>query len=51
MRVVVAEDDVLLGEGIASLLEESGFDVVGLAGDGPQHRASPAAAASSSAGP
>jgi len=36
MRVVVAEDDVLLREGLASLLERSGFDVVGLAGDGPQ---------------
>jgi len=35
-RVVVAEDDVLLREGLASLLERSGFDVVGLAGDGGQ---------------
>jgi DNA-binding NarL/FixJ family response regulator len=33
-RVVVADDDVLLREGIASLLERSGFDVVGQAGDG-----------------
>ncbi len=33
-RVVVAEDDVLLREGLASLLERSGFDVVGQAGDG-----------------
>lgn len=32
-RVVVAEDDVLLREGIASLLSGAGFDVVGLAGD------------------
>jgi serine/threonine-protein kinase PknK len=32
-RVVVAEDDVLLREGIASLLGEAGFDVVGRAGD------------------
>ena len=36
LRVVVAEDDVLLREGLASLLERSGFDVVGQAGDGPQ---------------
>ena len=36
MRVVVAEDDVLLREGLASLLERSGFDVVGQAGDGAQ---------------
>jgi serine/threonine-protein kinase PknK len=36
MRVVVAEDDVLLREGLASLLDRSGFDVVGQAGDGPQ---------------
>jgi DNA-binding NarL/FixJ family response regulator len=33
-RVIVADDDVLLREGLASLLEHSGFDVVGQAGDG-----------------
>ena len=32
-RVVIAEDSVLLREGITRLLEESGFDVVGQAGD------------------
>lgn len=32
-RVAVAEDDVLLREGVASLLERAGFDVVGRAGD------------------
>jgi DNA-binding NarL/FixJ family response regulator len=32
-RVVVADDDVLLREGIASLLGEAGYDVVGQAGD------------------
>jgi DNA-binding NarL/FixJ family response regulator len=31
-RVVLAEDEVLLREGLASLLERSGFDVVGQAG-------------------
>jgi DNA-binding NarL/FixJ family response regulator len=36
MRIVLAEDDVLLREGLASLLERSGFDVVGQAGDGRQ---------------
>jgi serine/threonine-protein kinase PknK len=36
MRVVLAEDDVLLREGIASLLERSGFDVVGQVGDAVQ---------------
>jgi serine/threonine-protein kinase PknK len=35
-RVVLADDDVLLREGLASLLRDSGFDVVGQAGDGPQ---------------
>jgi DNA-binding NarL/FixJ family response regulator len=35
-RVIVAEDDVLLREGLASLLERSGFDVVGQAGDGAE---------------
>jgi serine/threonine-protein kinase PknK len=35
-RVVVAEDDVLLREGVASLLERSGFEVVGQAGDGDE---------------
>jgi DNA-binding NarL/FixJ family response regulator len=33
-RVVLADDDVLLREGLASLLDRSGFDVVGQAGDG-----------------
>jgi DNA-binding NarL/FixJ family response regulator len=35
-RVVVADDDVLLREGIASLLERSGFEVVGRVGDGSE---------------
>jgi serine/threonine-protein kinase PknK len=35
-RVVMAEDDVLLREALATLLENSGFDVVGRAGDAPQ---------------
>jgi DNA-binding NarL/FixJ family response regulator len=33
LRVVLAEDSVLLREGIARLLEEFGFEVVGQAGD------------------
>src|SRR2546421_1166106 len=33
MRVVVADDDVLLREGVASLLERAGYDVVGRAAD------------------
>ena len=33
LRVVLADDDVLLREGLASLLERSGFRVVGQAGD------------------
>lgn len=33
-RVVVADDDVLLREGLSSLLERSGFEVVGQAGNG-----------------
>lgn len=32
-RVVIAEDSVLLREGITRLLEESGFEVAGQAGD------------------
>jgi serine/threonine-protein kinase PknK len=36
LRVVVAEDDVLLREGLASLLGRSGFEVAGQAGDGAQ---------------
>jgi serine/threonine-protein kinase PknK len=36
VRVVVADDDLLLREGLASLLDRSGFDVVGRAGDGGQ---------------
>jgi DNA-binding NarL/FixJ family response regulator len=34
LRVVLADDDVLLREGLASLLDRSGFDVVGQAGNG-----------------
>ena len=33
-RAVVADDDVLLREGLASLLERSGFEVVGQCADG-----------------
>ncbi len=33
MRVVVADDSVLLREGVVRLLTENGFDVVGQAGD------------------
>jgi serine/threonine-protein kinase PknK len=33
MRVIVADDDVLLREGLAGLLERSGFQVVGQCGD------------------
>jgi DNA-binding NarL/FixJ family response regulator len=36
LRVVIADDDVLLREGIASLLERSSFEVTGLAGDVPE---------------
>jgi serine/threonine-protein kinase PknK len=32
-RVILAEDDVLLREGLASLLQRSGFEVAGQAGD------------------
>ena len=36
LRVALAEDDVLLREGLASLLERSGLEVVGQAGDGTE---------------
>jgi DNA-binding NarL/FixJ family response regulator len=36
VRVVVAEDDVLMREGLASLLERGGYEVVGRAGDGSE---------------
>ena len=36
MRVVIAEDSVLLREGAARLLEEAGIEVVGQAGDGEE---------------
>jgi serine/threonine-protein kinase PknK len=35
-RVVVADDDVLLREGVASLIERTGYQVVGQAGDGSE---------------
>jgi DNA-binding NarL/FixJ family response regulator len=35
IRVALADDDVLLREGLASLLDRSGFDVVGQSGDAP----------------
>ena len=34
MRVVIADDSVLLREGAVRLLDDAGFDVVGQAGDG-----------------
>jgi DNA-binding NarL/FixJ family response regulator len=34
-RVAIADDDVLLREGLASLLDRSGFTVLGTAGNGP----------------
>ncbi|MFQ6398000.1 response regulator [Nocardia sp. KC 131] len=36
LRVILVEDDVLLREGLASLLERSGFEVVAQAGDAVQ---------------
>jgi DNA-binding NarL/FixJ family response regulator len=33
-RVVIADDDVLLRQGLAALLREGGYEVVGQAGDG-----------------
>ena len=36
LRIALADDDVLLREGLASLFERSGFTVVGQAGDGQQ---------------
>jgi DNA-binding NarL/FixJ family response regulator len=36
LRVIVADDDVLLREGLASLLGRSGFDVVGQVGNGTE---------------
>jgi DNA-binding NarL/FixJ family response regulator len=36
IRVVLADDEVLLREGLAGLLQRSGFDVVGQAGDGSE---------------
>jgi DNA-binding NarL/FixJ family response regulator len=35
-RVVLADDDVLMREGLASLLERGGYEVVGQAGDGSE---------------
>ena len=35
MRVVIAEDSVLLREGIIRLLTDAGFEVVAAVGDGP----------------
>jgi DNA-binding NarL/FixJ family response regulator len=35
MRVVIAEDSVLLREGLARLLADGGFEVVAAVGDGP----------------
>ena len=35
-RIVLADDDVLLREGLAGLLERSGFEIVGQADDAPR---------------
>jgi DNA-binding NarL/FixJ family response regulator len=36
IRIALADDDVLLREGLAHLLGQAGFDVVGQAGDAPE---------------
>lgn len=36
MRVVIADDELLLREGMAQLLSERGFEVIGTAGDGAE---------------
>jgi DNA-binding NarL/FixJ family response regulator len=36
LRVIVADDDVLLREGVVSVLERSGFEIVAQAGDGTE---------------
>ena len=36
MRVALADDAVILREGLSRLLQEAGFEVVGLAGDGDE---------------
>ena len=36
MRIVIADDEMLLREGLARLLADAGFDIVGKATDGPQ---------------
>ena len=36
MRVVLADDEALLREGLTRLLAEAGFEVVGAAGDADQ---------------
>jgi DNA-binding NarL/FixJ family response regulator len=36
VRLVLVEDSVLLREGMARLLEEVGFDILGKAGDGEE---------------
>lgn len=36
IRMVIADDDVLLRAGLASLLERSGFEIVGQPGDGSE---------------
>jgi DNA-binding NarL/FixJ family response regulator len=43
MRVVIAEDEVLLRQGLQLLLEEGGFEVVAAVGDGPSLLAEAAA--------
>jgi DNA-binding NarL/FixJ family response regulator len=35
-QIAIADDDVLLREGLASLLERAGFEILGQAGDGAQ---------------
>jgi DNA-binding NarL/FixJ family response regulator len=36
LRVLIAEDELLLREGLSRLLADAGFDVVGVAGDAPE---------------
>ena len=36
MRVLIADDEALLRDGLARLLEDSGFEIVGRCGDAPE---------------
>ena len=49
-RVIIADDHAIIREGLKSLLEKKGMDVIAIAKNGPPDRTKPADSSSTSVG-